>query len=369
MAARGAVGVALIGAGTISKEYLKNLTRFPDLRVLAVTDLDEELAAARAADHGIALSGPPTTALEHPDVEIVVNLTPPAAHVPVSTAAVAAGKHVWVEKPLALDRTSGQRLLDEARAAGVRLGVAPDTFLGAGLQTARRLIDAGNIGRPMTALTLMQSPGPESWHPSPEFLFAEGAGPLFDLGPYYLTALVQSLGAVRRVSAMGNSARSHRVIGSGPKAGQSFPVRVPTHISALLEFHEGAVASSVLSFDSPLRRTGFVEITGTEATIAVPDPNTFTGEVRICPPGGEEWKTVPAGEPVVGRGIGVLELARALRADRPHRADGELALHVLDAMVAIEEAVRSGSNTELTTSLNVPEPLQEDWDPFTPTLH
>jgi predicted dehydrogenase len=188
----GPVGIGIIGAGVISKQYLDSFSTFPDLNVHVVADVREEAAAARAAEYGIESSGGVEAALRDPDVEIIVNLTVPAAHVEVATAAIFAGKHVWSEKPFSLDLETGQGLLKFADGAGLRLGCAPDTFLGAGLQTALRIIARGDIGVPLTALTLMQSPGPESWHPNPAFLFQEGAGPLFDVGPYYLTALVQT---------------------------------------------------------------------------------------------------------------------------------------------------------------------------------
>jgi len=227
----GPVGVGVIGAGVISKQYLDNLTVFPDLKVHVIADLFEDVAAARAKEYGIAQSSGVDAALNHPDVEIVVNLTIPAAHVEVATAAVNAGKHVWTEKPFSLDRESGLGLLKAADAAGMRLGCAPDTFLGAGLQTARRIIERGDIGTPLTAMTMFQTPGPESWHPNPAFLFQHGAGPLFDMGPYYLTALVQTFGSVRRVAAVGSKAKHVRVIGSGPKAGEEFTVEVQWHVA------------------------------------------------------------------------------------------------------------------------------------------
>ncbi len=364
----GPVGVGVVGAGVISEEYLRNLTQFPDVRVHIVADLFPEAARARAEQFGIPSSGTVEDALTHPEVEIIVNLTTPAAHVPVGLSAVAAGKHVWSEKPFSLDRESGLTLLEAASDAGVRLACAPDTFLGAGLQTALRMIRAGEIGVPLTALTLMQSPGPESWHPNPAFLFQEGAGPLFDIGPYYLTTLVQAFGAVETVAALGSRSRETRVIGSGPRAGEEFAVTVPTHVSALLQFESGTSSTSNFSFDSPLPRNGFVEITGSEATISFPDPNRFDGDVRLHRNGAEDWESFPAVGPVFGRGTGVLELARALRAGVPHRAPGELAFHVLDTMVSIAESVETGNFVHVDSSAEASAPLPEDWDPTASTL-
>jgi predicted dehydrogenase len=368
MAKSGPVGVAVIGAGNISKQYLDNLSTFPDVKVLVVADLFEEAAAARAAEYGIEISGGVDAALNHPDVEIVVNLTIPAAHVEVATAAVRAGKNVWTEKPFSLDRDSGLGLLKEAQAAGVRLGCAPDTFLGAGLQTARRLIDAGEIGTPLTALTMFQSPGPESWHPNPAFLFQEGAGPLFDMAPYYLTALVQTFGPIAKVAAVGSTAFPTRTIGSGPKAGEEFAVEVPTHVSAIAQFESGASSHSVFSFESPKTRMGFVEITGTEGTISLPDPNNFDGEIQICKRGEDDWTTVPAVGPAQGRGMGVLDMARSIRAGIPHRVPGDLAYHVLDAMVSITESVDTGEFVTVESTAPASEPLPETWDPTEATL-
>jgi predicted dehydrogenase len=364
----GPVGVGIIGAGVISKEYLDNLTSFPDVKVVAIGDLFEETAAARAAEYGVAVHGGVDAVLSDPDVEIVINLTIPAAHVEVATRAVNAGKHVWSEKPFSLDRESGLGLLKAADAAGMRLGCAPDTFLGAGLQTARRMIERGDIGVPLTALTLMQSPGPESWHPNPAFLFQDGAGPLFDIGPYYLTTLVQTFGSIRRVAAFGSKSRETRVIGSGPKAGEEFAVTVPTHVSSILEFEGGESAQSIFSFDSPLKRAGFVEITGTDATIAFPDPNRFDGEVRICAAGSDDWTTVPSIGSTASRGTGVLEMARAIRAGRPHRAQGELAFHVLDTMASIAESINTRAFVDVESSAASVPALPEDWDPTAATL-
>ncbi|GAB5080815.1 Gfo/Idh/MocA family protein [Arthrobacter sp. AD-310] len=364
----GPVGVGVIGAGVISKQYLDNLTTFPDLNVHVIADLFEEAAESRAKEYGIAEWGAPELALNHPDVEIIVNLTIPAAHVEVATAAVNAGKHVWTEKPISLDRESGHALLKAADAAGIRLGTAPDTFLGAGLQTALRMIRRGEIGTPLTAMTTFQTPGPESWHPNPAFLFQHGAGPLFDMGPYYLTALIQAFGSIRKVAAVGSKAKEVRVIGSGPRAGEEFAVEVPTHVSAMAQFESGASSHSVFSFESPRVRMGFVEITGTEATLSLPDPNYFTGDIRLWRTGDEDWNTVAATGPANGRGMGVLDMARSIRAGVPHRATGDLGYHVLDSMVAITESIRNGTFIDVTSSTPASAPLPEDWAPETATL-
>jgi predicted dehydrogenase len=369
VAKTGPVGVGIIGAGVISKTYLENLTSFPDTNVLAVGDLFPEVARQRAAEHGVPVGGGTVDeVLGNPDIEIVVNLTIPAVHAEVALQAMAAGKHVWNEKPLALDRASGKALLEAANEAGLRIGCAPDTFLGAGLQAVSRVIQRGDIGSPLTALILLQSPGPESWHPNPAFLFQEGAGPLFDLGPYYFTALVQQFGPVARVAAIGSKSREKRVIGSGPKAGEEFEVTVPTHVSAIVQFESGQSSQSIFSFDSPLPRT-LLEITGTEATLVLPDPNTFAGELQIRRPGREEkLETLEKTIELSSRGTGVLEMARALRAGQPHRAQGALAYHVLDIMVSISESIVAGEFLDVESSVEVAPPLPTDWDPKAATL-
>jgi predicted dehydrogenase len=363
----GPVGVALVGAGVISGEYLRNLTSFPDVRVLAVADLDVERAAAAAAQYGVPVSGDPETVLAIPEVELVVNLTTPAAHAPVALAALQAGKHVYGEKPLTLDPATGEKLLVEAEARDLRIGNAPDTFLGAGLQSARRAVRSGVIGTPVAATVVFQTAGPESWHPSPEFLFQIGAGPLFDIGPYYLTALVALLGPVARVAATARQARPRRVIGSGPKAGTVFEVEVPTHVMALIDFESGPGASATFSFDSPLPRR-LIEITGTEGTLSVPDPNTFAGPLRVRGPKDADWRELPVSGPTAGRGLGVLDLARALRGGGPHRATGAQAQHVLETMATIIDAAENGEFRTLRSTTPTPEELPADWDPHARTL-
>jgi len=357
-------GVAVIGCGNISKQYLSNLTRFPDVRVLFCADLDLERAKTQAAAYGVPASGSVQQALEQPDVQLVVNLTIPAAHAEVAAAAIAAGKHVWNEKPLAPDVAAGRALLEQADKAGLRVGCAPDTVLGAGIQSARRLIASGAIGTPVSALTLLQGPGPESWHPDPEFLFAKGAGPLFDLGPYYLSTLATLFGPATRVAAVGRRTRGTRVIGSGPRAGTEFSVQVPTYISALAEYAGGEAATMLFSWESPLGRHGFVEITGTEATLAVPDPNRFDGDLRLRRAGDEEWTVIPSEGAAAGRGSGVVDMVRSIRRGQPHRASGEIAQHVLELMTAIERSADDSDFVPVESGFEQPDALPVDWDPY-----
>jgi predicted dehydrogenase len=375
MAGTGPVGVGFIGAGMISNTYLENLTSFPDVRVVIVGDLDTQRAADQARKHGIAESGSPDDVLAHPEVELVVNLTIPAAHVPVSSAAIAAGKHVWSEKPIGIDRAEALRLLEQADAAGLRVGIAPDTVLGPGLQTARRAIARGDIGTPLSAQTSMQYIGPDVFHPSPEFLFARGGGPLLDMGPYYVTALVHLFGPVADVAAVGVQGRATRTIQVGDRVGTSFPVEVPTLVQAIARFEKGATSQSVFSFDSPLTRMGLVEITGTEGTLVVPDPNTFGGQVRITrgavpdsPTREPLWHDVPAIGVEAGRGLGVLDMARAIRSGDRHIATGELGYHVLDTLTAIEESVVAGAFVAVESTVDEVPMVPEDRDPFAATL-
>ncbi len=363
----GPVGVAVVGAGVISAEYLRTLSRFPDVRVVAVADLDERRADAAARTHGIPVSGGPEAVLALPEVELVVNLTVPAAHAQVAKDALRAGKHVYGEKPIALAPAEAEKLLAEASERGLLVGNAPDTFLGAGLQSALRAVAAGHIGVPVAATAVTQSLGPESWHPDPAFFYQPGAGPLFDLGPYYLTSLVALFGSVSQVAATAVRARAERTVVSGPKAGQVFPVDVPTHVSALVEFDSGVRANSTFSFDSALPRIRF-EVTGTEGTLAVPDPNTFGGPLKLLPSGEDTWRELPVRGRTDGRGLGVVDMARAVRRGGPHRASGALALHVLHTMTAIADSAEHARFAPLPSRVVPPRPLPEAWDPREATL-
>ncbi len=363
-----AVNVGIIGTGNISDEYLKNLAGYPDVRVIALADLDLDRAAAQARTYSIPFSGSPAQLLAIPDLELVVNLTIPAVHAEVAQSIIAAGKHVWGEKPLTLDRPSARALLDAAAQAGVLVGNAPDTILGEAIQNSHRLLLEGRIGQPETVLTLMQGPGPDAWHPRPQFLFARGAGPLFDIGPYYFTTLVQLLGPIESVEALGHRPRGERTVMSGPDAGSTFPVEIYTHVSVLTRFASGVVGTSVYSFDSPVRRQSF-EITGSTGTMEVP-VSGFDGSTRILPADGDgtDWETIGPPSPPRGRGVGVLEMARAIRAGRRPVASGELAYHVLDAMLAVEESIDSGRRVAVESRVEALSALSADWDPGIGTL-
>jgi len=357
-----------VGAGNVSDEYLRALTSYRDLAVTAIADLDVARAKAQAEKYGVPASGSAAEILGRDDVDLVVNLTIPAAHAEVALAAIEAGKHVWGEKPLTLDRSSARAVLDAAKARGVVVGNAPDTIIGPAIQTSHRLLAAGEIGTPRTVLTLMQGPGPDVWHPRPQFLFAKGAGPLFDIGPYYVSTLVQLLGPVVSVSAVGQTPRTERVIGSGPDAGTRFPVEVSTHVSVVTTFASGVVGTSVYSFDSPVHRQLF-EVTGADGTMEVP-VSGFDGPTRVLTGLAPDspWRTVPAEGAASGRGVGVLEMARAIREGRTPRAGSELAFHVLDVMLAIEESVERGAPVAIESTTPPVPPIPVEWDPTARTF-
>ncbi|MET3807187.1 putative dehydrogenase [Nakamurella sp. UYEF19] len=367
----GPLVVGVVGAGKISEQYLANMAGYPDLDVRFVADLFPDRARTQADEHGVPEAGSVEDALARDDLELIVNLTIPAAHASVASAALTSGKHVWNEKPIAAEQEDAVALVAQAAAAGLLVGTAPDTFLGPGLQVARSMIERGDIGTPLTASMVFQSAGPHRWHPNPDFLYQRGGGPLFDMGPYYLTALAQMFGPVVRVAALGSSSGPTRTIGEGPRAGESFDVTVPTHISALYEFANGLEAQATFSFDAALERVGILEITGTSATIVPPDPNRFTGDIRLVKAGADEDHVVAAGERPAGRGIGVVDMARTIRgrnAGAGHRANGGLALHVLDAMFATAESMDTGAFVTVDSRFEPVAPLPDGWDPTERTL-
>jgi predicted dehydrogenase len=353
------VKVGIIGCGKISGIYCQAKQVFGILDIVACADLVPERAKARAEEYAIPRACSPEELLRDPEIELIVNLTIPKAHAEVCLAALEAGKHVYVEKPLSVTREEGQRLLAVANAKGLRLGGAPDTFLGAGLQTCRKLLDDGWIGQPVAATAFMLCRGHESWHPDPEFYYQVGGGPMFDMGPYYLTALVSLIGPVRSVAGCARVTFPQRTITSEPKRGQTINVEVPTHVVGILDFANGSMATIVTSFDVWGGQLPRIEIYGTEGTMSVPDPNTFGGPVLIRRGRSKEWSEfpLPFGYSANSRGLGVADMAHAIRTGRPHRANEQLTYHVLDIMSGIHDAADAGRHVELESTCQRPAPF------------
>jgi predicted dehydrogenase len=347
--------VGLVGCGHISRQYLATLGRLPSLRLSAVADLD----AARAAEVGAALDGVRAGRVDDviggDDVDVVLNLTTPGGHADIALRGIAAGKPVYGEKPFTVDTVQARQVLDAAAAAGVRLGCAPDTVLGTGVQTARRLVDDGTIGRPVAATATMITPGHERWHPNPDFYYAPGGGPLMDMGPYYISALVTLLGPVVSVIGAGSRARPERTIGSGPRAGQTVPVLVDTHLTGVLTHAGGALSTLVMSFDAVATRSANIEVHGRDASLIVPDPNYFDGDVFVRALGDDDWRAVPAGGGYAGaaRGYGLADMA-ATPPGREPRASGRLGYHVLDVMESLLASVAGGTSVTLASTCERP---------------
>ncbi|MCS6847644.1 MAG: Gfo/Idh/MocA family oxidoreductase [Anaerolineae bacterium] len=355
------VNVGIIGCGNISPVYFRACKSLEILNLVGCADLDMARAEARAREFGTRAFGVEAL-LAHPDVQIIINLTIPKAHGEIGIAALEAGKSVYNEKPLALSREEARRMLALAEARGLRVGGAPDTFMGAGIQTCRKLIDDGAIGQPIAAAAFMLCHGHESWHPDPEFYYQPGGGPMFDMGPYYLTALVTLIGPVQRVTGSARVTFPERTITSQPKYGQKITVRVPTHVAGVLDFASGAIGTLVTSFDVWKHSMPCIEIYGSEGSLQVPDPNTFGGPVRVARAGEKEWTDVPLTHPYSqqSRGLGVADMAYALQSGRAHRASGELTYHVLDIMHAIHEASAEGRHILLESTCERPTPLPAD---------
>lgn len=354
--------IGIVGCGNISGIYFKNLcTVFSNVEVKSCADLDPVRTAEKVKEYPDVTVCSVEEMLADPEIKIIVNLTTPQGHFPVSMQAVEAGKHVYSEKPLTLTRDEGQKLLAAAEKAGVLVGNAPDTFLGAGIQTCRRLIEDGVIGTPIGAQAFMLCHGHESWHPDPEFYYKVGGGPMFDMGPYYLTAMVSLLGPVKRITGSTRISFPQRTITSEKKNGQIIDVEVPTHIAGIMDFENGAIGTITTSFDVWSSETPRIEIFGSEGTLSVPDPNTFGGPVRLRLKGEKEWREMPltCGFEKNGRGLGPSDMAEAIRTGRTHRANGAMAYHVLDLMHAFHDASDNGTHVNIESTCKQPELMPE----------
>jgi len=352
------VGIGVIGCGAISAAYLTAARKFPILDVVAIADAVPAAAEARAAEFGLEARSVDAL-LKDPKVDIVLNLTVPKAHVEVGLKAIAAGKHVHSEKPLGVTVVEARRLIEAAAARGVSVGCAPDTFLGGAHQTARALIDEGLIGAPIGGTAFFMCPGHERWHPNPGFYYLAGGGPMLDMGPYYVTDLVNLLGPVASVTGVATRARRERTITSKPLAGTRIPVEVATHVSGVLRFASGAVVAITMSFDVARHRHGPIEIYGEAGSLIVPDPNFFGGRIEFAT-AAEDWREIETRHAYADgnyRGIGLADMARALRAGRPHRASGDLAFHVLEVMEAFQTSSDRGGEVAIASRPERPAPL------------
>jgi predicted dehydrogenase len=366
------IGVGLIGCGNISTIYLTNLPRSPGVKVRAVADLKPDCAAAQGKKFDVEALAVDAL-LARDDIDLVVNLTVPDAHAAVSLAALSAGKHVFSEKPLAVEVELGRKVLDEAESRGLMLGCAPDTFLGAGGRLARRLVDAGAIGKVLAGTAFVMSHGMEHWHPDPEFFFKRGGGPVLDVGPYYITALVNLLGPVARVLSVTSTGFPERLVSAeGPRKGQRIKVETPTTAMAILEFAAGAQVLFGASWDVWKHGHAPIELYGTEGSMRVPDPNFFGGIVEVSERGGD-WIPHDASDLPLGainwpadaprqanhRALGVAEMAAALRNGKRNHASGRLALHALEVMEAIVKGTGAGGPAVIATRTERP-PVLED---------
>jgi predicted dehydrogenase len=357
--------IGVVGTGYISAAYLSTLAGHPGVIIAAVADID----AARATSVAAGIDGchalPVEELLRDSQIDTVLNLTVPAAHAPVALGAIGNHKQVYGEKPLAVDLAAARSVLDQAAAFGVKVGCAPDTVLGTGVQTARAAVDAGLIGRPLSAMAVMATPGHERWHPNPDFYYLPGGGPLLDMGPYYLTALIQILGPIVAATGAASRLRESRVIGSGPRSGEQIGVSVGTHVTGVLHHASGALSTITTSFDTVRTTAASIEVHGEAGTLTIPDPNRFDGDVRLFELGADDWRTLEpsAGYVDAARGIGLLDMVTA---EAP-RASGTLALHVLDAMTSLLRSAEQGHRIDLTTTAERPAPVPltppERWRP------
>jgi predicted dehydrogenase len=366
-------GVGIVGCGNISDIYILNARLFRGIEIVAVSDIKRAVAEAKGAKYGLpALS--PRELLKREDVDIVLNLTVPAAHADVSLAAIDAGKHVYTEKPLATSLKDGRAIVRRAARKGVTLGASPDTVLGAGVQTARRLIDSGETGAVVTGTAAVLSHGMENWHPSPAFFFKPGGGPVLDMGPYYLSTLVNLLGPVASVAATGRSGTKTRTVtAEGPMRGRRIKVEVLTTVNALLSFASGAEVVFMASWDVWRHSQPPLELNGTKASLRLPDPNFFGGPIDIAE-SGREWRKIRTAGDVFGRpnwppqnpavanyrGVGLAEMAAAITHRGEPRASGAVALHVLDVMASILASAETGRRVRIASTCRRPAPLGEE---------
>lgn len=358
------IKAGIVGCGVISDIYLKNLTEvFKNIELIACADLFVEKAKEKCQQYSIPNAYTVDEIMADSDIEMILNLTIPQAHTEINMRALKAGKHVYCEKPLALNREDAHKVLEYSESKGLLVGCAPDTFLGAGIQTCRKIIDDGWIGKPIAATAFMSCHGHESWHAAPEFYYKAGGGPMLDMGPYYLTALVNLIGPVKRVAGMAKKSFNQRTITSEPKYGQIIDVEVDTHVVGLIDFENGAAGTILTSFDIWDANLPRIEIYGTLGSLSVPDPNTFGGPVRLKLYNHDEWKEIPLSHIYEenSRGIGFSDMACAIMESKQHRASGMIAAHVLDIMLSIIDSSNEGSYKDIQFKCQQPEAMKRNF--------
>jgi predicted dehydrogenase len=332
--------VGILGCGHVSDQYFAGCRREP-LELVACADLDLNRAEQKAAEHSVPRACSPEELMADPDVELVVNLTPPLAHADASLAAIRAGKHVWSEKPLAATLEQAREVVTAADEAGVRLGCAPDTFLGGGLQTSIKIVDDGWLGEPVAGVACVSEAGYESFHPGVASFYGPGGGPALDLGPYYVTAIVAMLGPVARVTGFSRTTFPERTFQIGPRRGQPISVQVPTHVTGVLELASGALVTTLMSWDIAGTQLPYLEIYGTAGSLSAGNPDLFDSVPQVRRAGEPAWLPFPLiQDGNVGRGIGIADMAESIQAGRPHRASAELAFHVLEVLLALQAGGR-----------------------------
>ena len=374
------VAIGILGCGHVSDQYLRGCSLFDGLRLDACADIDVERARRKADQYGIPKPCSPSDLLVDAEVELVVNLTPPLEHARVTTEAIRRGKHVWSEKPLAATPDEARMVLAAARECDRRVGCAPDTFLAPGLQTAARLVEDGWIGDPVAAVAFVSEPGYEHFHPAVDAFYGPAGGPALDLGPYYLTALVAMLGPVERVAAVARATFPHRTIPTGARRGERIPVEVPTHVAGVLELESGVPVNLLTSWDIWSTHLPYLEVYGSDGSVSLPNPDEYDGLPQLRkagaeelrqpppPPGSLSWATMPpAYGSHVERGIGVADMAHAIRTEQPHRAGAELAYHVLEVLTALSVSSRERRHVEIESRCERPVAV-DPGDGWLPTL-
>jgi predicted dehydrogenase len=364
------MSVGIVGCGNVSGDYFSSSEMHPEIEIIACADVDGEVARAQADQFNVSRVLEPAELIGDPDIELVVNLTPPSVHADITLQAIQAGKHVFTEKPLAPTLETAEAIVRAAGQAGVSIGSAPATFMGGGLQTCRKVIDDGWIGEPVAASAFFTSRGYEHWHPKVDSFYGSGGGPMLDVGPYLISTLLHLLGPASRVAGSTKRFAEERPRPARFPGSPSVPVEVSTHAAGTIDFHGGAVATVITSWELWATKLPYMEIYGTEGTLWVPNPDEFSGTPYLrrgefgdlaqvpTPPGGGEWREIPMSHRGdVGRAVAIADMALAIRGGRAFRANAEFALHTLEVMLGFDSSSDSGQHVAINSTCERPRPL------------